>query len=190
MARTVCRYRRASDSILTQPGLVDGASRAAGAPGTVLIVDDEPDIVSLLMAALRPEGFRLLSAGDGRRPWPWPGRPADPHSPGLDDARAHGLGGLPRLTRRGRPAAASGAGGAPDLARGGGEHRGRVCGWRHRLPGRPFKLSYVRSRVRSWLLRSQGAACAGTAPADLRGCEEGRRWQANTRSNPARAVPH
>ena len=31
----------------------------------MLIVDDEPDIVSLLMAALRPEGFRLLSAGDG-----------------------------------------------------------------------------------------------------------------------------
>ena len=44
---------------------VGEASRAAGMPKTVLIVDDEPDVVGLLMATLRPEGFRLLSAYDG-----------------------------------------------------------------------------------------------------------------------------
>jgi len=32
---------------------------------TVLIVDDDPDIVRLLMLTLEPEGFRLLSATDG-----------------------------------------------------------------------------------------------------------------------------
>jgi len=32
---------------------------------TVLIVDDEPDIVRLIATALRPEGFRLLTANDG-----------------------------------------------------------------------------------------------------------------------------
>jgi CheY-like chemotaxis protein len=32
---------------------------------TILIVDDDPDIVRLLTMTLRPEGFRLLSASDG-----------------------------------------------------------------------------------------------------------------------------
>src|SRR5712691_11920916 len=49
----------------TQPVLVGEAPLVAGTPGTVLIVDDDPDIVGLLMATLRPEGFHLLSAGDG-----------------------------------------------------------------------------------------------------------------------------
>ena|ERR1700730_10305564 len=34
-------------------------------PGTILIVDDSPTDLSLLLAALRPRGFRLLSANDG-----------------------------------------------------------------------------------------------------------------------------
>jgi twitching motility two-component system response regulator PilH len=33
--------------------------------GTILVVDDSPTEVSLLLAALRPKGFRLLLAGDG-----------------------------------------------------------------------------------------------------------------------------
>src|SRR5262249_47308227 len=41
------------------------AGGVASTPVTVLIVDDEPDIVRLLRVALRPEGFRLLSAHDG-----------------------------------------------------------------------------------------------------------------------------
>ena len=148
----------ATAASLTQPGLVDEASRAASTPGTVLIVDDEPDIVSLLMAALRPEGFRLLSAGDGEtalalaraeRPtlilldWMMPGRT------GLEVCRALRaeadlqLRQVPvvLLTSRAEEAdiAAGFAAGATDYLT------------------KPFKLSYVRSRVRSWLLRSQGA---------------------------------
>jgi hypothetical protein len=35
------------------------------ASATILLVDDDPDIVRLLTMTLRPEGFRLLSASDG-----------------------------------------------------------------------------------------------------------------------------
>lgn len=34
-------------------------------PATILVVDDSPTDLSLLLAALRPSGFRLLSANDG-----------------------------------------------------------------------------------------------------------------------------
>jgi DNA-binding response OmpR family regulator len=34
-------------------------------PGTILVVDDSPTGLSMLLAALRPKGFRLLSANDG-----------------------------------------------------------------------------------------------------------------------------
>src|SRR5262249_45996215 len=34
-------------------------------PATILLVDDDPDILRLLTLTLRPEGFRLLSASDG-----------------------------------------------------------------------------------------------------------------------------
>jgi DNA-binding response OmpR family regulator len=128
----------------------------------VLIVDDDPDIVGLLTAALRPEGLQLLSAGDGEtalvlaraeRPalilldWMMPG------CTGLEVCRAlraetdlH-LRQVPvvLLTSRaeGEDIAAGFAAGATDYLT------------------KPFKLSYVRSRVRSWLLRSQG----GPAPA-------------------------
>ena len=34
-------------------------------PGTILVVDDSPTDLSLLLATLRPKGFRLLSANDG-----------------------------------------------------------------------------------------------------------------------------
>ncbi len=40
-------------------------STASRPPGTVLIVEDDPDMAALLEAALRPEGVRLLHAADG-----------------------------------------------------------------------------------------------------------------------------
>ena len=151
----------ATEAALTQPVLVDETSRAVSTSETVLIVDDEPDIVGLLMAALRPEGFQLLSASDGEtalalaraeRPalilldWMMPGRT------GLEVCRALRaeadlqLRQVPvvLLTSRAEEAdiAAGFAAGATDYLT------------------KPFKLSYVRSRVRSWLLRSQG----GPAP--------------------------
>lgn len=154
---------------LTQPMLGGEAARAMGSSGTVLIVDDDPDIVGLLMASLRPEGFRLLAAGDGEtalalarteRPalilldWMMSGRS------GLEVCRAlraeadlH-LHQVPvvLLTSRaeGEDIAAGFAAGATDYLT------------------KPFKPSYVRSRVRSWLLR-RGRSDAGTTPASLRG---------------------
>jgi CheY-like chemotaxis protein len=147
---------------LTQPVLDGEASRAVGTPGTVLIVDDEPDIVGLLMATLRPEGFQLLSAGDAETAlalaraeqpdlilldWMMPG------CTGLEVCRTLRaeadlqLRQVPvvLLTSRaeGEDIAAGFAAGATDYLT------------------KPFKPSHVRSRVRSWLLRGQG----GPAPA-------------------------
>ena len=147
----------ATAASLTPSGLVGAAPRTAGTPGTVLIVDDEPDVVGLLMATLRPEGFRLLSANDGEtalalaraeRPalilldWMMPGRT------GLEVCRALRaeadlqLRQVPvvLLTSRaeGEDIAAGFAAGATDYL------------------AKPFKPSHVRSRVRGWLLRSQG----------------------------------
>jgi two-component system phosphate regulon response regulator PhoB len=134
----------------------------AGTSGTVLIVDDDPDIVGLLMATLRPEGFHLLSTSDGetalalaraQRPalilldWMMPGRT------GLEVCRALRAEADPHLRQvpvvlltsraEGEDIAAGFAAGATDYLT------------------KPFKPSYVRSRVRSWLLRGQG----GPAPA-------------------------
>jgi DNA-binding response OmpR family regulator len=147
----------ATAASLTQPVLGGEAPGTAGTSGTVLIVDDDPDIVGLLMASLRPEGFQLLSAGDGEtalalaraeRPalilldWMMPRRT------GLEVCRAlraeadlH-LRQVPvvLLTSRAEEEdiTAGFAAGATDYLT------------------KPFKPSYVRSRVRSWLLRSQG----------------------------------
>ena len=149
-------------SSLAPPVLVGETSRAVSIPGTVLIVDDDPDIVDLLMATLRPEGFRLLSASDGEtalvlaraeRPalvlldWMMPGRT------GLEVCRTIRaeadvqLRQVPvvLLTSRAEEEdiAAGFAAGATDYLT------------------KPFRPSHVRSRVRSWLLRSQ----VGPAPA-------------------------
>jgi len=45
--------------------IVAGAIEAAATAETVLIVDDDPDVVRLLTQTLQHEGFRLLSANDG-----------------------------------------------------------------------------------------------------------------------------
>ncbi len=39
--------------------------RGGAASATILLVDDDPDILRLLTMTLRPEGYRLLSASDG-----------------------------------------------------------------------------------------------------------------------------
>jgi CheY-like chemotaxis protein/phosphoribosyl 1,2-cyclic phosphodiesterase len=141
----------------TPPERVGAAPRVTDTPGTVLIVDDDPDVVNLLLVTLRPEGFKLLSAYDGEtalalaraeRPalilldWMMPGRT------GLEICRAlraeadlH-LRQVPvvLLTSRAdeEDMAAGFAAGATDYL------------------AKPFRPSHVRSRVRSWLLRSQG----------------------------------
>jgi CheY-like chemotaxis protein len=46
----------------TESSITKGVKAASA---TILLVDDDPDIVRLLTMTLRPEGFRLLSASDG-----------------------------------------------------------------------------------------------------------------------------
>jgi DNA-binding response OmpR family regulator len=133
----------------------------------VLIVDDDPDIVDLLMATLRPEGFRLLSASDGEtalalvraeRPdlvlldWMMPGRTGLEVCRTLRTEADLQLRQVPvvLLTSRAEEEdiAAGFAAGATDYLT------------------KPFRPSHVRSRVRSWLLRSQlGPASAEYQPA-------------------------
>jgi CheY-like chemotaxis protein len=149
----------------TQPVLVGDASRVGGILGTVLIVDDDPDVVGLLAAALRPEGFRLLLAGDGEtglalaraeRPalilldWMMPGRT------GLEVCRA--LRAEADLQLRQAPVVLlTSRGEREDIA------AGFAAGATDYLT-KPFKPSYVRSRVRSWLLRSQGGPASVQPP--------------------------
>ena len=128
----------------------------------VLIVDDEPDIVGLLMATLLPEGCRLLSAGDGEtalalaraeRPalilldWMMPG------CTGLEVCHALRADADPQL-RQVPVVLLTSRAEAEDIA------AGFAVGATDYLT-KPFKPSHVRSRVRGWLLRSRG----GPAPA-------------------------
>ena len=117
---------------------VDVEARTAHAAVTILIVDDEPDIVRLLQVTLRPEGFRLLAAHDGEtalqmarteRPslllmdWQMPGRD------GLEVCRALRAETDPQL--RDMPVVLL-------TAQSKNECRGRFCGWCHRLFDQTF----------------------------------------------------
>jgi CheY-like chemotaxis protein/phosphoribosyl 1,2-cyclic phosphodiesterase len=131
-------------------------SRTANAAVTILIVDDEPDIVRLLQVTLRPEGFRLLAAYDGEtalqmarteRPslllmdWQMPGRD------GLEVCRALRAETDPQL--RDMPVVLL-------TAQTRAEHveTGFAAGVTDYLT-KPFYPAYVRSRVREWLLRKR-----------------------------------
>jgi CheY-like chemotaxis protein/phosphoribosyl 1,2-cyclic phosphodiesterase len=132
------------------------ASGTPKATVTILIVDDEPDIVRLLQMTLRPEGFRLLSAYDGEtalqmarteRPslllmdWQMPG------CDGLEVCRALRAETDPQL--RDMPVVLL-------TAQSKDEHieAGFAAGVTDYLT-KPFYPAYVRSRVREWLLRKR-----------------------------------
>ena len=136
-----------------------------GGAATVLVVDDEPDIVDLLIATLAPEGYRLLSAHDGE---------AALHLARLErpslillDWRMSGKDGLEVCrTLRDDP--------DPELrrvpvvlltAQMGQENisAGFSAGVTDYLT-KPFKPAHVRSRVRGWLLRSRQDVAEGGAP--------------------------
>lgn len=123
---------------------------------TVLIVDDEPDIVRLLTVALRPEGLRILSAHDGETALQiaYTERPSlilmDWHMPGRD-----GLEVCRRLRATEDPQLRD----VPVVlltAQSGAEHiaAGFAAGVTDYLT-KPFNPAYVRSRVRGWLLRTR-----------------------------------
>jgi len=137
-----------------ESGAVVKPSETINAAVTILIVDDEPDIVRLLQMTLRPEGFRLLSAHDGEtalhmaqteRPslllidWQMPGRD------GLEVCRALRAATEPQL--RDMPVVLL-------TAQSSTEHiaAGFAAGVTDYLT-KPFNPAYVRSRVREWLLR-------------------------------------
>ena len=133
-------------------GRLDGAPPSA----TVLIVDDDPDIVRLLMLTLEPEGFRLLSATDGdaalaiaraQRPdlllldWNMPGKD------GLQVCRA--LRAEADLRLREVPVV---------LLTGQTEADHTAAGFAAGVTDyvtKPFKPSHVVARVHAWLLRAR-----------------------------------
>jgi CheY-like chemotaxis protein len=144
---------------------VDDADGATASGETVLIVDDEPDIVDLLMATLAPEGYRLLCAHDGEaalrlardeRPslilldWRMPGRD------GLEVCRA--LRDDPDPQLRTVPVVLL-------TAQMGKENitAGFSAGVTDYLT-KPFKPLHVRSRVRGWLLRSRPGVAGESSP--------------------------
>ncbi len=143
---------------------VEELSQASVRGTTVLVVDDEPDIVGLLRETLAPEGYRLLSADNGEaalslarseRPalilldWRMPGQD------GLDVCRALRNDPDPELRR------------VPVVlltAQMGDENisAGFSAGVTDYLT-KPFRPAHVRSRVRGWLLRSRQDAAGETS---------------------------
>jgi CheY-like chemotaxis protein len=135
------------------------AKVVGGASATILLVDDDPDILRLLTMTLRPEGFRLLSASDGNtaleiaraeKPdlllldWKMPGRD------GLEVCRTLRAESEPRL--RDVPVVLLTAQvGADDTA------AGFAAGVTDYVI-KPFKPAHIRSRVRAWLLRKRAGA--------------------------------
>ncbi|MBI2887773.1 MAG: response regulator [Chloroflexi bacterium] len=126
---------------------------------TILVVDDEPEIVELLARALEPEGFRLLKAYDGDGAL----QAAISERPDLIllDWMLPGMSGL-EVCRRLRAAADPQIRDVPvvlitartttqDMA------EGFAAGATDYLT-KPFTLAHVRFRTRSWLLRAEQSA--------------------------------
>ncbi|MGH7320537.1 MAG: response regulator [Candidatus Rokuibacteriota bacterium] len=123
---------------------------------TILIVDDDPDVVRLLTLTLEHEGFHLLSAPDGKtalemaralRPdlvlldWEMPGQNGLEVCRALRAERDRHLSRMPIIMLTGKTKAEDTedgfAAGATDYVI------------------KPFKAAHVRSRVHAWLLRSR-----------------------------------
>jgi CheY-like chemotaxis protein len=132
------------------------AKGVGAASATILLVDDDPDILRLLTMTLRPEGYRLLSASDGNaaleitraeRPdlllldWNMPGRN------GLEVCRVLRTESDPNL--RNVPVVLLTAQvGAEDTA------AGFAAGVTDYVT-KPFKPAHIRSRVHTWLRRKR-----------------------------------
>jgi CheY-like chemotaxis protein len=135
------------------------AKGVGAASATILLVDDDPDIVRLLTMTLQSEGFRLLSASDGNaaleitraeKPdlllldWKMPGRN------GLEVCRALRAESDPDL--RNVPVVLLTAQvGEEDTA------AGFAAGVTDYVT-KPFKPAHIRARVHAWLLRKRAGA--------------------------------
>jgi CheY-like chemotaxis protein len=142
-----------------------GASAARVGGKTVLVVDDDPDIVSLLLETLAPEGYRLLPAHDGEaalrlarseRPslilldWRMPGRD------GLEVCQILRHDPDPEL-RRVPVVLLTAQQGEDSIS------AGFSAGVTDYLT-KPFRPAHVRSRVRGWLLRSHQDPAGAKSP--------------------------
>jgi CheY-like chemotaxis protein len=135
------------------------AEGVGAASATILLVDDDPDILRLLIMTLRPEGFRLLSASDGNtaleivraeRPdlllldWNMPGRNGLEVCRTLRSESDPDLRDVPvvLLTAQveAEDTAAGFAAGVTDYVT------------------KPFKPAHIRSRVQIWLRRTRPGA--------------------------------
>lgn len=156
---------------------VDGAAAAAPAEATVLIADDDPDILTLLAEVLELEGLRVLLAGDGETALKL-ARTAKP-SLILLDWRMPILDGMDvlREVRASEDPALREVPVVMLTAR--ARREDTVAGFEAGATDyltKPFEPAHVRSRVREWLLRARaakneraepsGAEPSGAAPAD------------------------
>jgi CheY-like chemotaxis protein len=154
-----------SESDRTASAAVDERREASVNGKTVLVVDDEPDIVSLLLATLAPEGYHLLSAHDGEAAL----RLARSERPSLIllDWRMPGMDGLevcralrddpdPEL-RRVPVVLLTAQIGEENIS------AGFSAGVMDYLT-KPFRAAHVRARVRSWLLRSHQDVAVERSP--------------------------
>ena len=127
------------------------------APPTILIADDDPEIVQLLTQSLEPDGYRIVTAHDGAAAlriarsehpalilldWQMPG------AEGTDVTRALRCDPDPKL--RDVPVVLiTGRSGAEDTA------AGFAAGVTDYLT-KPFRPAHVRTRVQAWLMRRPG----------------------------------
>lgn len=142
----------------TRAAVVRPAGESPSAP-TILLVDDDPDILRLLTLTLRSEGFRLLTASDGETALAMARRESpdlvllDRNLPGRDGlALCQALRAEPDLRLRDVPIV---------LLTGEAEPEDTASGFAAGATDyviKPFKPTHVRARVQAWLLRRRADA--------------------------------
>ena len=151
--------RPGAASATAAPAGTSTAERA-GLPSrtTILVADDDPDVMAVIVDTLEPEGYRVLTASDGdvalqlardERPdivvldWMMPGQD------GLSVCRALRQEEDPRL-----------AGVPVVLITGRADARDTVAGFNAGVTDyltKPFKPTHLLARLQSWLIRSQNS---------------------------------
>jgi CheY-like chemotaxis protein/phosphoribosyl 1,2-cyclic phosphodiesterase len=154
--------------VVVRPGAAPAASTPAGASTaeraglpsktTILVADDDPDVMAVIVDTLEPEGYRVLTASDGdtalqiardERPdivvldWMMPGQD------GLSVCRTLRREQDPRL-----------AGVPVVLITGRADARDTAAGFNAGVTDyltKPFKPTHLLARLQSWLIRSQNS---------------------------------
>jgi CheY-like chemotaxis protein len=150
------------DTATPRTQALPGTTRTVG-PLTILVADDDPTMVRLLTLALEPDGFRVVTANDGKAAleqaslehpalilldWQMPG--AD----GIEVTRALRRNEDPAL--RDVPVVLITAQSGPDNTA-----AGFAAGVTDYLT-KPFRPAHVRTRVQAWLLRRRAEPARGS----------------------------